>query len=419
MKVLRVIASMDPSTGGPCQGIRNSVPEMEKWGVYNEVVCLDDPDATFIRENAFPIQALGPCKRPWCYSPKLIPWLVENLERFDAIVVHGLWLYHGYAVRKALQLLKKQGAGKSNKLKLFVMPHGMLDPYFQQTSGRRLKAVRNWFYWKLIEHKLVNAAQGLLFTCEEELKLARIPFKPYEPRREVNVGYGIAEPPVFKPRMQELLLQKCPQLSEQSYILFLGRIHEKKGLELLINAYAAVLSKRPVAAFALTEAGSSGSEFAELALQPQDFPKLLIAGPGLETKYGQRIQQTVQEDPVLSASVFFSGMLTADAKWGAYYGCEAFVLPSHQENFGIAVVEALACGKPVLISNQVNIWHEIHHSACGFVANDTQQGVEELLQSWGNLSKEEKLLKGLYARQAYVANFAIGPAAKRLMESLR
>lgn len=81
---------MDPSSGGPCQGIRNSIPELEKLGVQNEVVSLDDPTASFVREDTFPIHLLGPAKNPWAYNPKLIPWLLENLPRFDAVIVHGL-----------------------------------------------------------------------------------------------------------------------------------------------------------------------------------------------------------------------------------------------------------------------------------------------------------------------------------------
>ena len=123
-----------------------------------------------------------------------MPWLVENLERFDIIIVHALWVYHGYALRKAMRLATKKGkaAGpkKTSLPKVYVMPHGMLDPYFQRADTRKLKAARNWLYWKLIESKLVNEAEGILFTCEAELLLAREPFRPYHPRKEMNIGYG-------------------------------------------------------------------------------------------------------------------------------------------------------------------------------------------------------------------------------------
>jgi len=135
-------------------------------------------------------------------------------------------------------------------------------------------------------------------------------------------------------------------------------------------------------------------------------------------------------------------MLQGDAKWGALYGCEAFVLPSHQENFGIAVVEALACGKLVLISDQVNIGREIVEDGAGLVEGDTEEGVEKLLRQF--LAKGMRLEAGggpdgvvsppqaeraegggLRAearskpRECYLKRFAIGPAAERLAKVLK
>jgi glycosyltransferase involved in cell wall biosynthesis len=386
---------MDPSHGGPCQGIRNTIPALEKLGVHNEVVTLDDPTAAFLANGPFKIHALGPSKGPWHYGSKLIPWLIDNLSRFDIVIIHGLWLYYSYAANKAVARFIKLSAHSKNARipKLFVMPHGMLDPYFQRAPERRLKAIRNWIYWKLIEHKVVNNADGILFTCEAELLLAREPFRPYHPKLEINVGYGIEEPPAYDPAMREVFLKKCPELRDQPYILFLSRIHEKKGVDLLITAYGKAFGK--------------------------DFPKLVIAGPGLESPYGFKLMQLVSENEQIKNSVLFPGMLSGHAKWGAFYGCEAFILPSHQENFGIAVVEALACSKPVLISNQVNIWREIKAEGAGIVAEDTAAGALELLESWVHLSESVKLEMGKMARTSFEKLYAIGPAAVRLLETFQ
>jgi hypothetical protein len=155
-----------------------------------------------------------------------------------------------------------------------------------------------------------------------------------------------------------------------------------------------------------------------------------------------------------SACVHAVDMLSGAAKWGALYGCEAFVLPSHQENFGIAVVEALACGKPVLISDQVNIWREIVEDGAGLVEGDTEEGVEKLLRNFlsgwrGGPSKvvspsraeraeasgrsafapSDSLLHSATAaqdgvtrggpRECYLKRFAIGPAAAKLAAALK
>jgi len=384
---------MDPALGGPCQGIRNNIPALKKLGVHNEVVSLDDPSAPFISRDPFQTHALGPAEGPWSYGSRLIPWLLDNLSRFDVVVVNGLWRYYSQAAGKAVRKYKTSSPSQRELPKLFVMPHGMLDPYFQRAPDRRLKAIRNWIYWKLIEQKLINHADGVLFTCEAELLLAREPFRPYHPKRELNVGFGIEEPPPFAPLMREAFLKTCPELRDQPFILFLSRIHGKKGVDLLLNAYASVFGK--------------------------DSPKLVIAGPGLDTSYGQGLKQIVSSNEKIKNSVFFPGMLSGDAKWGAFYGSQAFVLPSHQENFGIAVVEALACSKPVLISNQVNIWREIKAEGAGIVASNTEQGTRELLERWNHLNDYERQEMGAMARLSFEKLYAIGPAASRLLETFQ
>ena len=138
------------------------------------------------------------------------------------------------------------------------------------------------------------------------------------------------------------------------------------------------------------------------------------------------------------------GMLSGAAKWGALYGCEAFVLPSHQENFGIAVVEALACGRPVLISDQVNIWREIVEDGAGIAEADTEEGVEKLLRrfldarvtggsAFAFAAANDSLLRSATAaqdgvtrggvaseapRECFLKRFAIAPAAAKLAEVL-
>ncbi len=393
MRVLRVISSMDPRKGGPCQGIRNAIPELAKLGVVNEVVCLDHPEEAFLSQDAFKVVALGPAKTSWCFSDKLKPWLLENICNYDVVVVHGLWQYHGYAVFKTIQQLKKD---KSLHVPLFyVMPHGMLDPYFQIASGRKLKAIRNNVYWKFIESKVINKADGLLFTCKAELMLARTTFKDYHPSQEMNIGYGIEQPPVFVREMNEAVLKLLPSKVAQPYLLFLSRIHPKKGIDLLINAYI------------------------ELSREKNDLPLLLIAGPGSDSEYGRSMRQLVDKHPAISNKVIFTGMLGGNDKWGAFYGCEAFILPSHQENFGIAVVEALACGKPVIISDQVNIWNEISETGGGLVGHDDLNGTRESLKAWLQLSQEQRKTMGENASLTYTSLFSIEKSALKFHETMQ
>jgi glycosyltransferase involved in cell wall biosynthesis len=275
----------------------------------------------------------------------------------------------------------------------------MLDPWFQRAPERRWKAIRNWFHWKLVERSVIHQARAVLFTCAEEMRLARETFRPYHPRQQINVGFGIVPPPEYHPGMAAAFAEKCPGVKGQSFILFLGRIHSKKGVDIMIQAYAAMC---------LT-AGANPQ-------RPP--PKLVVAGPGLETAFGQQMQ-ALATAICPPDSVCWPGMLTGDAKWGALHHAAAFVLASHQENFGIAVVEALACGTPVLISNQINIWREIEMNHAGLVEADTLTGAKQLLHRWQNLSHSEQQTLKHAAKITYETHFRVEAAAQKLLAAIQ
>ena len=411
MKILRVTASMDPAYGGPPHGIRASIRAMAALGVENEVVCCDAPDAGWIGRDAFPLHALGPGRFGFSYTPRLGPWLRENAGRFDAVVVHGMWQWPGICVVRALASGRKlkhfdDSLHAPRSMLFFLMPHGMLDPWFQRDRSRRVKAVRNWFYWWLVERRVVNGAAGVLFTCEEELRLARTTFGGYRPKREVNVGYGIEEPPVFSERMRAAFLERVPGLGERRYLLFLGRIHPKKGVEMLVRAFARFRSEVTSDEWRVTSGRSP---------DVGEFPDLVIAGPGWDSEYGKRIRELGAGSREQGA-IHAVGMLEGDAKWGALHGCEALVLPSHQENFGIAVVEALGCGRPVLISDKVNIWREISEDGAGLVEEDSVEGTARLLRRFaaGETASGDV---GRF-RECFRRRFEMQQAARKFLEAV-
>jgi glycosyltransferase involved in cell wall biosynthesis len=386
---------MDPSLGGVSQAVRTMTNGLRQLEIFNEVVSLDDAGECSLPGDSFTHYPLGMARGPWAYHPGLLPWLLTNLPRFDAVVAHGLWQYSGHALYQAQKKLTSRPT--TQKLpKLFVMPHGMLDPWFQRASDRKLKALRNWLYWKVIENRLVNNADGLLFTCEQERRLAHEPFSPYHPRKELVVGLGVESPPAFTPSMQVAFQKKCPELASRPYLLFLSRIHPKKGVDLLLPAYERLIQENP----------------------EKELPELVIAGPGLDTPYGQRMQQYVESIPGLHGRVNFPGMLNGEAKWGALYGCEAFILPSHQENFGIAVVEALACGRPVLITDQVNIWREIAEGGAGLVEPDTEVGAFTLLKNWLELELNRQMKMRHEAMEVYRSNFDISTNVNKFIKAI-
>lgn len=142
------------------------------------------------------------------------------------------------------------------------------------------------------------------------------------------------------------------------------------------------------------------------------YPRLVIAGPGKSSAYGMSLQEMAKP---MSNQIFFPGMLTGDAKWGAFYGCDAFMLPSHQENFGLVVAEALACGKKVFLSRQVNIWREIVEDGVGMAAPDTLEGTVQLVQSAFEYSASPRKV-ALDARKTFDNRFQIANTAQMFVE---
>ncbi len=407
MRILHVIPSMNPELGGPCQGIRNSAAALRSRGNTVEVVCADLAHSRFIVDDPFEIHALGKHFGPWAYNARLYPWLLRNLRSYESVISHGNWLHANYAIARAIRRLRKETTGGTACPSLYIMPHGMLDPWLQIAPSRRFKAWRNRLYWQLVERRIVATAEGLLFTCQRELELARQSYQPYRPREEWNVGYGIVQPPEDSMDLRRAFDQACPHLGQRPFLLYLSRIHSKKGADLLLRAYARIV----------LESRSSSA-----------LPALVMAGP-LNSCYARRMQRLAESLGILhsdnvnlklgeGAGVHFPGMLQGAAKWGAYYASEAFVLPSHRESFGIVVAEALACCKPVLISRQIDIFQEIVDSNAGLVGDDTLEGTVETLKRWLTTSPPTRAEMNDNARRCYRQHFQSDMVADRLLSVL-
>ena len=387
MKLLRVIATVDPATGGPVSGLRAVTPILDSLGHETEFLTVDDPTAGFLQSWVGLVHALGPVKNRYAHSPRLRPWLDKNLHRYDAVVVHGLWQDLGRTVHKACR--------QTNRPPYFVFPHGMLDPALKTTYPFR--HFKKWLYWQFIERQVLRDARAVLFTCEEERRLARLSFPGYRCTDEV-ITYGAAMPDTGGVGFAPAWLARCPSAAGRRYWLFLGRVHSKKGVDLLLRAYAKVRKATPDNALA-------------------SIPDVVIAGPCLDESYLAALKK-IADNEAITPFVHWAGMLTGDAKWGAFQCAEAFILPSHQENFGIAVVEALACGKPVLISDRVNIWRELAEDGAAFVEQDDETGVERLMQRWQALPVSERHAMASAATKSFKKRFEISHVAETFAAQL-
>ncbi len=264
----------------------------------------------------------------------------------------------------------------------------MLDPWFKKTYP--LKHLKKWLYWPWAEYRVLRDAKAVFFTTGEEKILARQSFWLYK-CNEVVLSYGIANPPDHAEQLRRDFFAHFPSLQGKRSILFLGRIHPKKGCDLLIKA------------------------FAGLADRDKDL-RLVMAGPD-QVGWQKQLEQIARKTGVADRIVW-AGMLSGDMKWGAYSSAEVFVLPSHQENFGITVPEALACGLPVLITDKVNIWREIQNAHAGFVGRDDEKGVAALLGKWLDLSAHEKQAMSDCARKCFAEKFSIRELGRTIIEAL-
>jgi len=381
MKILHLIASANPADGGPIEGVKQLGAALISTGKHKvEVASLDHPKAFFLSEFPLPVHPLGPCHTWYGYAHGIVPWLRANAPRFDVVVVNGLWRYPSFAAWRALH---------GTDTPYVVFTHGMLDPWFKREYP--LKHLKKLLYWPWAEYRVLRDAAAVMFTCEEERFLARQSFSPYA-AREVVVGYGTSGSVLPDEAELKSFFAQFPHLRHKRLALFMGRLHPKKGCDLAIEAFARVLSSDP--AWHLVIAGP-------------DQVGLLASLSALAARLG------------IADRITWTGLIGGATKRSVLGAAEVFVLPSHQENFGIVVAEAMSYGVPPLISDKVNIWREIRDDGAGIVAADDLAGTCSLLTSWLSRSEPDKKLMRARARQSFARRFEINAAARAMVDTLK
>ena len=278
---------------------------------------------------------------------------LNSLLEANLVIAHGLWQWPG---RSAVRLKKEYD------VPYIVFPHGMLDPWFKENYP--LKHLKKQLYWFWKQSSIMKDASAVCFTTEEEMMLAQKTFWPFD-CKQIVTGLGVGDPPAGEVKQKALFKEKFSLTSKKKILLYMGRIHPKKGLDLLLSSFAKQARPEHV---------------------------LIIAGPiNDQCRYTQKLARTYNS----SCGVQWAGMLEGDLKWGALRSADAMILPSHQENYGMVVAEACSVGTPVLITNKVNLFREILQYDAGFVDNDSQEGVDNLMKKWISGKVQSKKLHAI------------------------
>jgi glycosyltransferase involved in cell wall biosynthesis len=380
MRILQCVGDINPALGGSVEAARQLSIALDQLGHAVELVTLRRPEPEWTSQWRGAVHCAGPAATCYLYSRRLPGWIAQHAADYDAIVIHGLWRYSSVGVWHGL---------RRHDVPYFVFAHGMLDPYFKRAF--RWKHAKKSVCWRIVESRVIRDARAVLFTSEDERRRARLTFRPYACRESV-VGLGICKPAGDPSAEKHTFLSAFPALVDKRMVLFLGRIHPKKGCDLLIEAFARVAASDPNL-------------------------HLVIAGP--DECGWQADLVRLSEKRGIGGRVTFTGPLYGELKWGALRASEVFALPSHTENFGITVVEAMACGVPVLISNEVNIWSEIEQDGAGLVAAASADGILSLLKLWLALPDAQRERMRANALRSFTEHFELERFARGFVECLR
>jgi glycosyltransferase involved in cell wall biosynthesis len=375
MRLLVVTPSYWPATdlGGPIFSLHNLNKALAKKGfdvtVYttnarlkgkvtaDKETLLDGVKVTYFSfSGAF--EFLNPTG--WQFSVPMRKALKKNIKDFDLVYILSVW---NYPVVMAASICRK-----FNK-PYIISPRGLLYP---ETFGKKM--LRKRIYYNLLAKKFIQKAAAIHYTTHDEAENChnRLGLK----NKALVVPNGIDLSEFSSLPGNDEIRNRHPELKGKKVILFLGRLNWKKGLDILIKAYSR-------------------------AAQERNDVHLLIAGG--DDGYKNTAERLVR-DLRLSNRVTFTGPLSGREKLEAYAGSDIFVLSSYSENFGMTVVEAMACGLPIVISDKVGIYKEVQDSSAGIVvktdAESVYRGLKELLadpgamQAYGQSGK--KLVRELF-----------------------
>lgn len=377
LKILHVIPSIAPRYGGPSQAIFTTCRSLQTAGAEvlilttnadgdqvlpvtlgQKLVYHDVPTIFFHRQWSEAVK----------YSRPLAHWLNRHVAEFDLVHIHAVFSHACVAAATAC---------RKHNIPYIVRPLGTLDPW-----SLNQKRFRKQIFWHLGVKQMLRRAAAIHYTTEEEKRLVESGLKL---DKGVVIPNGIDLQQAFQGCAPDFLPEQ--RTSASPYVLALSRIHPKKGYELLIESFAALKGQ-----------GTFGNW------------QLVIAGDG-DAGYVDGLKQLAKQNG-LNGDIRFVGWLEGARKYAALKQSALLALPSYQENFGISLIEAMACGVPVLVSSHVNLAPEIAATESGWVTSlNPETLTETLVQALGN--EPERQRRGRNGRK-----LAGGFAAERVAGDL-
>ncbi len=382
MKILQIVPSISLIYGGPSQMVLGLAPALAKVGVDVTILTTDSngdsgqkPLDVILNQ---PVQQDGyeiiyfrcsPFRR-YKFSVDLLKWLNQHAHEYDLAHIHALFS----PVSSMAAAVCRQ-----KKLPYILRPLGTLDP-----ADLRKKKLLKQLYAAVLERPNLKGAAAVHFTSNQEAKVSE---RFGVTTRDLVLPLGVI--PANR-KVDETTLQSMQIPGDVPVILFMSRIDPKKGLDLLIPA--------------LEKLFNEGLKF-----------HFVLAGTNpQEPSYEEAIQKQIQNS-VLYPHTTITGFVTGQLKSALLAAADLFVLPSYYENFGIAVAEAMVAGTPVVISDQVHIWHEVHNSQSGWVAKTEVDSLTQKLRE-ALLNPQECQNRGLNAQNYALQNYSWDAIARQISQ---